>query len=134
MTTNMAPFLCDASDETLREQLGTGICIGVMLTQEGPKNMVLWDNVRQPSPSFHSPDEVEWIGIYDADDLGDDDDDDDDDDDNDDDEVETEDEIESEPLVASGVDDNSEGVIVDTDYAEATIVSNEVDTETVASP
>jgi len=131
----MSPFLCEHADDETNKELGTGVCIGIILTGEGPKNMVLWEEVRSPSPSFHAPDELIWVGLYGDDDNDDDEDDDDDDNDDDDNEVEVEDIEEKETIAAKDDDDFTEGNIVDADFSEATIVSNEADGEKpVASP
>ena len=87
--TGFTPFVCQyANNEGLAEKLGFGICVGIFYTDDGLKNAVLWENVRTPSPSFHGPEELAWIDVYNAAATDDDDDDDDyDDDDDDDDDV-----------------------------------------------
>lgn len=114
MQTNMAAFICEHNDSEVSETVGVGICIGVLLTAEGPMNMVLWERERTPSPSFHSPSEINWLGLYESND----DEYDDDDNDGEENEVET-------PNEESIAAQSEEGIVVvdDGDFSDATVVS-----------
>jgi len=114
--TGFTPFVCQyANNEGLAEKLGFGICVGIFYTDDGLKNAVLWENVRSPSPSFHGPEELAWIDVYNADAANDDDDDDDDWDDEDDDD---EDVIEVDNSVNDRNSPNYQAGSTDTDDSE----------------
>jgi hypothetical protein len=81
MSGSFTPFICRHADENLDGKLGEGIVIGIMMTAEGPQSMVLWEDQRNPSPSFHSPNNLLWLDIYEPNESDDDDEDDEDDED-----------------------------------------------------
>jgi hypothetical protein len=126
MTTSFTPFVCEHADPEIDESLGTGICIGVYLTAEGPMNLVLWENERTPSPSFHSPNEISWVSIYSDDDLDFSDDDDDDDYDGDDDD-DGEEIIDQAASTINTNEDNfvAEGEVIDAEIIEPQLVGED---------